>query len=97
VVLQGSVDITAGSGFGAGTYDLFNYNGAMLALDELTVGTAPAGYTYQLVDNPFLDEIQLIVTPSSVPEPPSAILAALGLAAAGLAAWRRRAARRRAA
>ncbi len=68
-----------------------------LTADSLTIDSAPSGYNYYLDEFPTgasSGEVLLIVTPGTVPEPPSAVLAGLGLAvAASLVAWRRRAAR----
>ena len=62
LTLGGSLSISAGLGFGPGTYDLFNYSGTLSGM--LSLGTLPAGYTASnfkiLMTAP--GEVDLIVT-----------------------------------
>ena len=44
LTLAGSVNVTAGTGFGPGSYVLFTYTGA-LTNNTMTVGSLPAGYS----------------------------------------------------
>jgi len=84
LTLAGSLDINAMSGFGPGIYDLINYG--TFAGGSLTIGSAPSGYGYRFVEQN--NQVDLIVTIQSVPEPRSLVLMAIGLAAA-LSAYRR--------
>jgi len=80
--------ITQGSGFGLGTYTLFNFDGGA-TLTGLTgasfSATGLGGYGYAFD----LSGTQLNLTVSAIPEPSTYAMLA-GVAALGLAAWRRR-------
>jgi len=60
LVLGGLLNVTNTGGFGAGTYILFTYGGA-LTMGNLTVATAPAGFGYTISTNT-VGQINLIVT-----------------------------------
>lgn len=64
--LSGQLSVTNGGGFGPGTYTLFTCGGA-LALDDLTLVLAPAGYNYAF-DTNTAGSVKLIV---SLPTPPN--------------------------
>jgi autotransporter-associated beta strand protein len=61
LALNGALNITAGTGFGVGTYTLATYTGT-LSGPGLTVGTAPSGYLYT-VDTGTVGQVKLIVSP----------------------------------
>jgi len=58
--LGGLLNITNTGGFGAGTYTLFTYGGA-LTMGSLTIASAPAGFGYTISTNT-AGQINLIVT-----------------------------------
>jgi fibronectin-binding autotransporter adhesin len=63
----GTLNITGLSGFGVGTYPLLDYTTSFTgAASNLTIGSAPAGFTYSIVDHPATTSIDLVV---AVPEP----------------------------
>ena len=67
--LDGTLNVAALAGFGAGVYDLIDYP---LGLNQftnnfLTLGTVPAGYTYT-INYLIPGQVDLIVTPN-IPEP----------------------------
>lgn len=64
--LSSAINITAGAGFGAATYTLFTYTGALTGTPVL--GTAPAGFNYSL-NTSTTGQINLLVTPSAPPAP----------------------------
>lgn len=68
----GTVNVTAGGGFTNGTYDLFNYTGA-LSGSAPTLGSTPAGYNYA-IDTSTAGQINLLVT-LPVPAAPSNLTA----------------------
>jgi autotransporter-associated beta strand protein len=78
----GTVNITALAGFGAGEYRLLDYdtffNGSVA---NLSIGSAPSGFTYSFIDNTATTSVDLLVSP--VPEPASllAVLATVPLIA----------------
>ena len=87
LTLDGRLDVTALTGFGAGRYDLIDYTGA-LTNNVLALGTLPAGYTYA-IDTSLTGQVDLLVT-AAVPEP-ATWLGGLGLlGAAGLTLRRSR-------
>ena len=86
--LAGTLTVTADAGFGPGTYDVVSYSGTLLS-DALQVGSAPAGYTYQL-STATPGEVDLIIATAAAPEPTSAALVAPVVAAV----WCRRRRRR---
>ncbi|MCX6928978.1 MAG: chitobiase/beta-hexosaminidase C-terminal domain-containing protein, partial [Verrucomicrobia bacterium] len=59
LALNGTLNISAGTGFGAGTYSLATYTGS-LSGGGLTVGTAPAGYSCT-VDTATTGQVKLVV------------------------------------
>jgi hypothetical protein len=74
LTLDGSLDVIAQVGFGAGEYRIASYAG-LFTDNGLELGDLPAGYSYQLkTDVP--GEVILSV---SVPEPSTALLASIGL------------------
>ncbi len=66
LILDGTLDITALTGFGTGLYDLINYTGT-LTDNGLEIGNAPAGYTYNVITT-VPGQIDLSVV-AVVPEP----------------------------
>lgn len=81
--LDGTLNVTALSGFGAGRYDLIDYSGA-LTDNGLSLGSLPAGYTYAIDTSSFPGQVDLVVT-AVVPEPATwaTIVAGLGLLLVG--------------
>ncbi len=88
LVLDGQLDITALTGFGSGIYDLINYTGS-LTDNGLVLGSAPAGFTYDIVTT-VPGQVDLVVT-SVVPEPSTwmLMLGGLGLLCATRRTFRR--------
>jgi fibronectin-binding autotransporter adhesin len=76
LTLAGTLDINALSGFGPGIYDLINYG--TFAGGSLTIGSAPSGYDYRIVEQN--NQVDLLVSTQSTPEPTSLVLMATGLA-----------------
>ncbi|PAW79166.1 MAG: hypothetical protein B9S32_04210 [Verrucomicrobia bacterium Tous-C9LFEB] len=73
LLLDGVLDVTAGTGFGEGTYTLFTYTGS-LTDNTLSLGNMPTGlYTYS-IDTTTTGIVALNV----VPEPGTLALAILG-------------------
>ena len=67
----GTLNIIALSGFGAGEYPILDYTGSFSGQPtNLTIGTAPSGYSYSFVNNAMNTSIDLVV----VPEPASMLL-----------------------
>ena len=60
LTLGGTLNISAATGFGPGTYTLFTYGDA-LSVGTITLGTAPAGYGYS-IDTSAQGAVNLIVT-----------------------------------
>lgn len=87
--LDGTLNVTALSGFGAGRYDLIDYSGA-LTDNGLFLGSLPAGYTYALDTASFPGQVGLVVT-AAVPEPATwaTTVAGLGLLLVGQQRGRR--------
>ena len=83
--LDGTLNVTALAGFGAGRYDLIDYSGSFVN-NVLNLGTLPAGYNYS-IDLATPGQVALLV--SVVPEPAGWLWLALGGAA--VAGWTRRA------
>jgi len=83
LTLDGVLNVTAASGFGAGLYTLFQYLGT-LTDNGLNFGTLPSGRTYQLINDTAHHQVQLSV----VPEPGTLVL--LLFAAVGWWAIQRR-------
>jgi VCBS repeat-containing protein len=69
LTLDGSLNISPLAGFTNGTYTLMTYGGT-LTDNGLTVGSAPAGYTYQI--NAAGGVVQLVVTVAGGNVPPAA-------------------------
>ncbi len=65
--LNSTLNISAGDGFGAGTYMLFTYGGNLSGNPVL--GTTPAGYNYSINTNTH-GQVQLIVQSPTPPSPP---------------------------
>jgi len=63
LTLDGTVNISDGAGFGAGTYRLINYS-QNLVDNDLVIGTAPAGFSY-FIDTATEGEVNLVVTDDS--------------------------------
>ena len=66
--LSGKLTVTAGTGFGAGLYPLFHYQGG-LSGSGLSAGSLPGGYTYSLVVSN-AGQVVLAVSKSEVPPSP---------------------------
>lgn len=79
VVLDGTLNITAGAGFGIGSYTLFDYAGLGAgAVDNgITFGTMPAGYQYYVEVNEGQRKVLLHVV-NTLPSLPAWKLAQLG-------------------
>jgi hypothetical protein len=60
LTLTGTLNVSNAGGFGAGTYTLFTYGGT-LAYTNVSIGTAPAGYTYTISTNT-AGQVNLVVT-----------------------------------
>jgi hypothetical protein len=74
------------SGFGLGTYPPLDYTTSFTgSASNLTIGSAPPGFVYSIVDHPATTSIDLVV---SVPEP-------IGVAGIGALACLLRRSRRR--
>jgi len=86
LTLGGTLNLTALSGFGAGTYELFSYTGT-LTNNGVSLGTLPSGYTYSLSTST-AGQVDLLV--AAVPEPGQNALLLLGGAGLGLLALRAR-------
>jgi hypothetical protein len=85
LTLDGLLNITAGTGFGAGQYLLANYTGS-LTDNGLGVNNTPGGYSYEL-DYSANGEVYLNVI--AIPEPSAATLLAVGALLVGLLRARR--------
>lgn len=59
LTLAGTLNLSATTGFGPGTYPLFTYGGA-LSVATLVIGAAPAGYNYT-VDTSVAGQVNVIV------------------------------------
>src|SRR5205085_7979250 len=71
-VSGGTLNITGLTGFGAGTYPLLDYTTSFTGSSaNLTIGAAPSGFIYSIVDHPVTTSIDLIV---AVPEPAGVVL-----------------------
>jgi len=72
-IAGGSVNIAPSNGFGVGQYRLLDYDTAFVGtLANLSIGSAPTGFLYSLIDNSSATSVDLVIT---VPEPASALLA----------------------
>jgi polygalacturonase len=60
-----TLNITAGGGFGAGTYTLFSYTSSSASITPV-LGTTPSGYNYTLTNNTAAKQVNLIVTSTNV-------------------------------
>ena len=65
--LNGTLNVTALAGFGAGTYDLIDHGALPLVTSGLTLGTLPSGFTYTVLYLP--TQVDLVVLPGAIPEP----------------------------
>lgn len=88
-----TINLTAGTGFGAGVYTLFDFSTGGVTTNNFTatdfsLGTTISGYSYALATAGNM--LQLTATASAIPEPSTyaAIFGALSLVGAAL--WRRR-------
>ncbi len=88
-----AINLTAGTGFGAGVYTLFDFSTGGVTTSSFDVGdfalvTTVSGYTYGLAMAG--NTLQLTATASAIPEPSTyaAIFGAVSLL--GAAVWRRR-------
>ncbi len=90
LTLDGTLNVTAISGFGPGTYPLIDYTGTLID-NGLAFGTLPNGYSYSLVNDLPNTRVDLRV----VPEPSTLALLSLAIGSAGLWNWRRRRIQRR--
>lgn len=86
LTLDGTLNVGAGTGFGPGTYVLIDYNGT-LTDNGLALGSAPAGYNYQIRIDTVNKDVVLDVTP--VPEP-AGLTAAVAVVGTWLARRRSR-------
>lgn len=81
LTLDGNLVVQAGSGFGAGTYTLFDYNdpltGNGLTDNGLNLANMPAGFEYSLSIDEVNDRVLLNVTPT--PEPTGGLAVAVGM------------------
>ena len=77
LTLNSTLNISAGNGFGAGTYTLFTYTGSRSGTPAL--GTTPAGFAYQL-NTGTAGQVNLIVTSTNASPPvaPTGLTAAAG-------------------
>ena len=64
--LDGTLNVNNLSGFGAGTYRLFNYTGTLTGASTLLQGTMPADFTYT-IDTSTTGQINLGVTTPYIP------------------------------
>ena len=64
LILTGQLQVTNAAGFGSGSYTLFTYG--TLALGNLVIASAPAGYNYSLSTNT-PGAVKLVVTPTAPP------------------------------
>jgi fibronectin-binding autotransporter adhesin len=85
--LDGTLNVTGFGNFGAGTYTLINFTGA-LTDGGLALGSMPAGFSYLI--QPGAGKVDLVV--SAVPEPGTLGLLGLGMGI-GIALLTRRARR----
>jgi polygalacturonase len=63
LTLGGTVNVTNGPGFGAGTYTLLTYTGSLVG-GLPSLGTTPAGFNYSF-DTSHAGQVRLTVTPST--------------------------------
>ncbi len=63
LTLGGTLNVTNAGGFGAGNYTLFTYGGT-LTYNGLSIGSAPAGFTYSINTNT-AGQVRLVVNSSS--------------------------------
>ena len=90
LTLDGTLNVNALAGFGAGRYDLLDYTGT-LTNNGLDLGTLPSDYSYAL-DLGTAGQVNLVVT-SVVPEPSTWAAVFGGCTVLGLALRRRTPAR----
>ena len=85
LTLDGTLNLTALAGFGAGRYDLIDYTG-VLTDHGLDLGTLPNGYTYA-IDTSLAGQVDLVVT-NNVPEPSTWVLLGVGVVGLGIVTLR---------
>ena len=61
LTLGGTLNVSASAGFGLGSYTLFTYGGT-LTYNGISIGTAPAGYSYSINTNT-PGQVSLVVSP----------------------------------
>jgi polygalacturonase len=77
LTFSGTVNITAGDGFGGGTYTLATYGGS-LTWNSPALGTLPAGYNFAFNTNT-AGQVKLVVTQPAPPAPTNLVAAATNL------------------
>lgn len=87
LTLDGTLNIAALPGFGAGTFTILDYTGA-LTNNVLDLGSVPDGFDYQLIVDSANTRIDLLVT-TAVPEPASIIMGTTFVLGSGAYTWRR--------
>ena len=87
LTLDGTLNVTGLSGFGAGTYRLFSVSGTLID-QGLTLGTIPGGYNYAVAFNG--NNVDLNVTAIPEPATTAALIGACSLAAVAVLRRRRR-------
>jgi len=84
-ITGGTLNITALTGFGIGHYTLLDYTTSFTgSASNLSIGSAPSGFTYSFIDNPTATSIDLVVVPE-----PAIFSLTCGLTIARLARRRR--------
>ena len=68
LTFAGTVNVSAGGGFGGGTYTLATYGGSLI-WSSPSLATTPAGYTYAFNTN-IVGQVKLVVT-APIPAPPT--------------------------
>jgi len=86
LTLDGTLNVEALSGFGVGTYRLFDYTGSLFD-NGLDLGLIPGGFSYS-IDTSVAHQVNLNVT--AVPEASTMILSAMGVAGFGFGLLRRK-------
>ena len=87
LTLDGTLNVAALPGFGAGTFTILDYTGT-LTNNVLDLGSVPDGFDYQLIVDSANTRIDLLVT-TAVPEPASIIMGTTFVLGSGAYTWRR--------